>query len=443
MSQTISVANLPAASTISGSETTLVVQSGATRRTTVDSMLRIGDRVAAASHTHTIANVTGLQGALDGKAAAGSVATSGLTAPAQTLVGRFDAGSGALQIITLGSGLTLDAGGVLIATGEGGGGGTAGVTSVAGLAGVVSGPALKTALAISWADVGGKPAFSTVANSGSYNDLANRPTLGTAAAAATTDFAAASHTHTIANVTGLQGALDGKAGASHTHAISDVTNLQTVLDGKANLSHAHAITDVTGLQSALDGKASAAHTHAAFAGATAGAGGAAGFVPAPAAGEQARFLRGDGTWALAGGAQLSGGNTWSGTQVYAGATLDGPQLKAHRFASANKGTVNSGTVTFTVSDAPHQRLQCGGALTLAFTGWAPSGAFSDMMLELVNGGGVNLSWPVAINWVKADGTTTTSFGSNGVTLTAGATNRDWVYLWSTDGGTTIFGKIVR
>ena len=67
-------------------------------------------------------------------------------------------------------------------------------------------------------------------------------------------FAPTSHTHSIANVTGLQTALDGKAPTSHTHAISDVTNLQTTLDSKAATSHTHTIANVTGLQTALDGK---------------------------------------------------------------------------------------------------------------------------------------------------------------------------------------------
>lgn len=45
-----------------------------------------------------------------------------------------------------------------------------------------------------------------------------------------------SHNHVIANVDGLQTALDGKAASVHTHVISDVTNLQTTLDGKAPLA---------------------------------------------------------------------------------------------------------------------------------------------------------------------------------------------------------------
>ena len=79
--------------------------------------------------------------------------------------------------------------------------------------------------------------FGTAANSATGDFVAYR-TFGTAANNNTGDFAAASHTHSIANVTGLQTALDGKqasgsyAAATHSHIISDVTGLQTALDGK-------------------------------------------------------------------------------------------------------------------------------------------------------------------------------------------------------------------
>lgn len=117
-----------------------------------------------------------------------------------------------------------------------------------------------------------------------------------------------SHTHTISDVTGLQGALDGKANTSHGTHVSysttapvmdgtasvgdastvarsnhrhptdtsrasqtDLDALQTTVAGKANTSHSHPISDVTNLQSSLDGKANSSHTHsqyAALAGAT-------------------------------------------------------------------------------------------------------------------------------------------------------------------------------
>ena len=80
-------------------------------------------------------------------------------------------------------------------------------------------------------------------------------------------FPPSAHTHDIADTTGLQTTLDGKAATSHTHTIANVTNLQTTLDGKASTSHTHTIANVTGLQAALDGKqvagsyAAIAHGH--------------------------------------------------------------------------------------------------------------------------------------------------------------------------------------
>ena len=45
-------------------------------------------------------------------------------------------------------------------------------------------------------------------------------------------FAAASHSHEISGVNGLQEALNEKAPAEHSHAIADVTGLQAALNGK-------------------------------------------------------------------------------------------------------------------------------------------------------------------------------------------------------------------
>lgn len=78
--------------------------------------------------------------------------------------------------------------------------------------------------------VSGTGAVWTV-KAGSITDLM----LGASAIAL---FAAASHTHVIANITGLQAALDGKAGTTHTHVAADVTDFApttrgTVLTGYA------------------------------------------------------------------------------------------------------------------------------------------------------------------------------------------------------------------
>jgi hypothetical protein len=70
------------------------------------------------------------------------------------------------------------------------------------------------------------------------------------------------HTHIIGDVSGLQDALNSKAPLSSTWDISSVNGLQAALDAKAAASHTHAIGDVAGLQTALDNKAAASHTHA-------------------------------------------------------------------------------------------------------------------------------------------------------------------------------------
>lgn len=65
------------------------------------------------------------------------------------------------------------------------------------------------------------------------------------------EFANATHSHAISDVSELQDALDGKASTSHTHGIADVSGLQTALDGKALKSHTHNVTDVSGAQAEI------------------------------------------------------------------------------------------------------------------------------------------------------------------------------------------------
>lgn len=103
-------------------------------------------------------------------------------------------------------------------------------------------------------------------------------------------FAQATHSHAIADVNGLQAALnatgdmkksvydadgdgvvdnakklDGKtaaqfAAAQHSHDISQVSGLSSALMGKADAAHSHEIADVNGLQAALDGKINTTYT---------------------------------------------------------------------------------------------------------------------------------------------------------------------------------------
>lgn len=165
-----------------------------------------------------------------------------------------------------------------------------------------------------------------------------------------TVFAAISHSHAISDVTNLQTTLDGKAASSHNHAASDVTSgtldparLPVATDSAlgaikvgSNLTITNGVlsADATSYThptyTARTGKPTADATPAfggtvtvsqitsdtlghvtgatdrtitipdtAFTGATAEAAGAKGLIPAPLAGDQSKFLSGDGTWKAA------------------------------------------------------------------------------------------------------------------------------------------------
>lgn len=107
-------------------------------------------------------------------------------------------------------------------------------------------------------------------------------------------------------------------------------------------------------------------------------------------------------------------------------------------AFVDKGTVNAGgSVSFNVGAASMQRLQVGGALSVAFTGWAGAGEHSSVMVELVNGGAAAVTWPAGIRWVSAASPGYASdLAGAGVTLHTAGTN--WLAFWSHDGGTTIW-----
>lgn len=110
------------------------------------------------------------------------------------------------------------------------------------------------------------------------------------------------------------------------------------------------------------------------------------------------------------------------------------------FIDKGTGAVAS-TQTFDVAAGAVQRLQVEGALTVAFINWKPAGQLSELLIELVNGASAVVTGLNGIRWIKSDGSYTTTFADSGVSLQTSGT--DWVFLWTRDGGTTIWGKVVR
>ena len=102
----------------------------------------------------------------------------------------------------------------------------------------------------------------------------------------------------------------------------------------------------------------------------------------------------------------------------------------------DKGSVTSGTVTFTVSAGRKQKLTVGGALTIATAGWPTTGSYGEVEIELINGAAFAVTLPT-VNWLVGDGTTSTTFADTGITFSASGSNT--LVLWSDDAGTTVFG----
>jgi hypothetical protein len=105
------------------------------------------------------------------------------------------------------------------------------------------------------------------------------------------------------------------------------------------------------------------------------------------------------------------------------------------------GYTNSGDVaSLNYGDGLYQRWAPTGTKTLSITTWPPTGNLGQLLIEGINLGAATITWPT-INWIKSDGTMTTTFSSSGVTLQSSGT--DFVLLWTRDAGTTIYGKVVR
>jgi len=135
------------------------------------------------------------------------------------------------------------------------------------------------------------------------------------------------------------------------------------------------------------------------------------------------------------------GNTFTGAQVYSDQQLSRGMFKDVGEVFLDKGNSGTSAQTLDYTSGSVQRLTVTGAFTLnAVANWPPAGNLGALTLELVNGASSVVTWPT-INWVKSDGSFTTTFASNGVTLQASGT--DFVLLWSRDGGTTVYGKIMR
>jgi hypothetical protein len=84
-----------------------------------------------------------------------------------------------------------------------------------------------------------------------------------------------------------------------------------------------------------------------------------------------------------------------------------------------------------------------GAQTLSIVNWPPAGTLGEFLIAGLNLGAATITGP-SVKWMRNDGTfaTSASFNTNhGVTLQA--VGIDFILLFTFDGGSTIYGKVLR
>jgi len=246
---------------------------------------------AAISHNHAIADVTGLQTALDGKASTGHthdfgvtkiVAGKNITLSPNTGVGEVtisatDTNTNLVSSVKGANGLTQNGStGNIIISGVNakGDGTTVGVvvtsnaivstTSTNAATGTVNAAEtsyiVPTMRAIWNMSSTLNAAIGTKQAAGNYATSAQLSAASSALTAAIDTKQAAGNYATSAQLlnasSALNAAIGGKANTAHSHTIAQVTNLQTTLDGKAAanhnhdtiyapIAHSHAVADIT------------------------------------------------------------------------------------------------------------------------------------------------------------------------------------------------------
>ncbi len=142
---------------------------------------------------------------------------------------------------------------------------------------------------------------------------------------------------------------------------------------------------------------------------------------------------------------ISGG-TLTGNIIGADYNISAVTLKDTALVFLDKGNSGTSTQTLDYTAASHQKITATGNHTIATSNWPPTGNTGIILLEAVNFGAYTITWPT-INWVKPDGSTTTS-ASTWLAAITGRTafqssGTDFIKLWTRDAGTTIYGGFAQ
>ena len=234
--------------------------------------------------------------------------------------------------------------------------------------------------------------LATVATSGSYNDLTNKPTIP----------AAYSLPDATASVKG-----GVKVGSNIT--ISSGTISLTKANVVAALGYTPPTTDTN-------------TTYSTFKAATASADGGTGLVPAPAKGKQASFLRGDGTWVVP-------TNTWT---AFKGATSSAAGTAGYVPAPAAGDQAKFFKADGTWATPTNTTYSAGAGISLSGTTFSNSGVRS-----IAAGSSAN---QIAVNTGGAETTITVNNVANAATADKLTTGRTIALSGAVTGSVTFDGS---
>lgn len=145
-------------------------------------------------------------------------------------------------------------------------------------------------------------------------------------------------------------------------------------------------------------------------------------------------------------AALGVAQTWGATQTFGDNIILQSILKDTGYTVYDKGNVSAATFDIAYTAGSIQTYTAtGSTVTITTSAWPPTGNLGEVLLIATNAGAYTHSWP-SWNWIKPDGTTTTSIA----TYLAANTGRtalqssgvDQILIWTRDAGTTIYAKLV-
>ena len=155
----------------------------------------------------------------------------------------------------------------------------------------------------------------------------------------------------------------------------------------------------------------------------------------------ARWVLAANTGDFSGAVTMSSTLAVTGNVTGADATLTRMNLKDTAWSWNDSNTVN--TIDYTNGSVQRWAPTAASNPTLTVTNWPASGTLGELLIEGVNlsgAGTVSLNATPTWSILKSDGTYSNTFSGSGVTLTTGT---DWLLLWTRDGGTNIYLKVMR